>query len=78
MASRPPEIVPPTPQERARFLIISTVRLSGVVFALLGLLIESGRIDLPRAIGWMLIAAGLAEVFLVPRLLARRWRTPPA
>ncbi|MFA9201035.1 MAG: hypothetical protein ACEQR8_07595 [Cypionkella sp.] len=76
MASRPPEIVPPTDRERARFIALNAVRIGGVALVLLGILIESGRIELPRAVGWAFLAVGLVDVFLVPRLLARRWRTP--
>ncbi len=78
MASRTPEIVPPSERERARFLALNAVRIAGVALVLAGLLIESGRIDPPRAVGWIFLAVGLADFFLVPRLLARRWRTPRA
>ena len=30
------------------------------------------------AVGFVLMAIGLLEVFLLPTLLARRWRTPPS
>ena len=80
MASRPPETpraTPPTDRERARFAAINAVRLSGVALVLTGVLVLRGVIDLPEAVGWVFLPVGLVEVFVVPRLLARRWRTPP-
>lgn len=62
---------------RARFLVINLVRLIGVAMILLGILVAEDMIELPTEAGYVLVALGLAEVFLVPRLLARRWRTPP-
>jgi hypothetical protein len=78
MASRPPEPVPPTDQERSRFFVINLVRLSGVALILVGILIVNGAIDLPKAVGYVFIPLGLIEVFVMPLLLARKWRTPPA
>ena len=64
-----------------RFAVIQLLRLSGVAMVLVGLLIAAGRTELlagvPDAVGYALIAGGLADFFVVPTLLARRWRTPP-
>ena len=64
-----------------RFAAIQLVRVAGVATVLLGLLIEAGRLPLfaavPRWFGYVLAVVGLVEVFLLPRLLARRWRSPP-
>ncbi|HUQ13575.1 MAG TPA: hypothetical protein VM055_04790 [Novosphingobium sp.] len=64
-----------------RFAVIQVLRLSGVAMVLVGLLIVAGRSDMlagiPDAVGYALIAVGLADFFIVPTLLARRWRTPP-
>ena len=49
MASRPPEHVPPTAQERNRFVVINVIRLSGAALILIGILIVNGAIDLPQA-----------------------------
>mgnify|MGYP006151217739 FL=1 len=78
MASRPPEHVPPTAQERNRFVVINVIRLSGAALILIGILIVNGSIDLPRVVGYVFIPLGLVEVFLMPLVLARKWRTPPA
>lgn len=79
MASRPPEHTPPPSddQARGRFLIISAARLGGVALILIGILILRGVIDLPEVVGWTFIPLGLFEVFVMPRILARKWRTPP-
>lgn len=65
---------------RARFAAIQLVRLVGVVLVLLGVLVQAGRIEalawVPRWAGYVLIAAGLADTFVMPMLLARRWRSP--
>lgn len=78
MASRPPEHVPPTPQERSRFFVLNAVRLSGVALILVGILIVNGAIDLPRVVGYVFIPVGLIDVFVMPLILARKWRTPRA
>ena len=61
--------------------MIQLLRLSGVAMVLIGLLIAAGRTEMlagiPDAIGYVLIAVGLVDFFVVPTLLARRWRTPP-
>jgi len=79
MASRPPEFTPtpPTDQERARFLIMNVARLSGVVMILVGILILQGVLDVPEVVGWVFIPVGMFEFFVMPTILARKWRTPP-
>jgi uncharacterized membrane protein HdeD (DUF308 family) len=65
----------------ARFAVIQVLRLSGVALVILGLVIVAGpsqRLSgLPDWVGYILLIAGLADVFVVPTLLARRWRSPP-
>lgn len=65
----------------ARFAIMQMVRLSGALLALVGVLIVSGKAawlpKLPEAAGYALIAAGLADFFAAPLLLARRWKSRP-
>jgi hypothetical protein len=60
----------------ARFAIIQAVRLSGVGFVIAGILMASARTPLPEWIGYPLLAAGLVEVFVIPQILVRKWRTP--
>lgn len=63
---------------RGRFFILQLVRLVGVAMVLSGLAITQGAIDLPPAVGVLLVAAGFVEVFFIPRLLARQWKSPDA
>ena len=65
-----------------RFAAIQLVRVAGVATVLIGLLVEAERLPgfeiVPSWLGLVLVLVGLVEVFLLPRLLARRWRTPPS
>ena len=61
---------------KARFAIINLVRLTGVAMVLLGILVAEGVIEWPMEAAYALVVLGMIEVFLMPRLLARRWRTP--
>ena len=68
---------PEDSRARTRFLIISLLRLMGALMVMFGIVIASERIaSLPPALGYALIAAGFLDLLLVPRLLARRWRSP--
>jgi hypothetical protein len=63
----------------ARFAILQLVRLSGTLLVLAGALVASrkvGWLGLPEAAGYVLMAAGLADFFALPPLLAKRWRSP--
>lgn len=61
---------------RGRFLVISVLRLSGVAMVMAALLILNGVLPLPEIAGWIGLAIGLVDIFVVPQLLARAWRTP--
>jgi hypothetical protein len=64
-------------QARNRFMVIQAMRIAGVAMVLIGILIVRGRIDVDPIAGYILIAVGLVDVFAVPLVLARQWRTPP-
>lgn len=65
---------------RGRFVVIQLARLLGVLTVLLGIMMQDGRIpalrDVPPLAGYLLIVVGLADVFIMPVILARRWRSP--
>lgn len=62
-----------------RWAAIQVVRAVGVATLLAGILQTAGRIpllaDIPRWFGYVLVAIGFAEVFVLTRLLAQRWRS---
>ena len=63
----------------ARFAILQMVRLSGAVLLLLGVVLLSGKVSwlprLPDVVCYVLIAVGIAEFFVVPLFLTKRWRS---
>ncbi len=60
---------------RKRFLTLQMIRLSGAFLALLGAVIISGRlIDMP-ALGYVLLVLGALELFLLPNIVSRSWRS---
>ncbi|MBY8824882.1 hypothetical protein [Sphingomonas colocasiae] len=62
---------------RNRFFAIGALRLTGVAMLVVGLMAVSGRIAaIPPVAGYILVLIGLADFLVVPRVLARRWRSP--
>lgn len=64
---------------RNRFFILQLIRLSGIALMLLGLIIWRGDILQPGGnmlIGLPLLIVGVLDSTIVPKLLARRWRSP--
>ena len=64
---------------KRRFFALMLARLSGTVLALLGLLVGFTDVFQPggyRVIGIALIAAGLADLIILPILLRKQWRKP--
>lgn len=61
-----------------RFWALNFTRLLGVGCIIAGMLLSAGRIlpQLPQWAGWLLIANGLVDVFVLPVMMARKWRTP--
>ena len=65
----------PADPAKARFLTIQAVRLSGVVLAVLGALVLGLVLPLPEIIGYVLLVLGALDVFVLPLILAKRWRS---
>lgn len=61
---------------RRHFLLLHLTRLIGIGLVVCGLMIVEGQIAAPALAGWALLIAGLADVLIVPQLLARKWRSP--
>jgi hypothetical protein len=66
----------PDDPARGRFFTIQAVRLTGVACVVVGMLVADHRIGLPTWLGYLLIANGLVDVFVIPTMLARKWRSP--
>lgn len=69
---------PPVSDEvaRNRWLVINVLRLGGVAMVIAGMLGTRQVIEMPLIAAYALIGIGLIDIFLVPLLLARKWRTP--
>lgn len=63
---------------RRRYYTMRAVELAGVAGAVFGLVLM-GRSDdtLPRILGAAILLSALLMIAVVPRSMARRWRTPP-
>ena len=49
--------------------------MSGVATAVLGALVLGGILPLPEIAGYILVALGVAEIFILPIVLAKRGRS---
>jgi hypothetical protein len=61
---------------RARFFIISVVRLAGALLMLVGIVITYGRwAGVPQPVGIAVTLIGAFGFAVAPRLLAKRWKS---
>lgn len=61
---------------RSRYFTIQAVRIAGVVQVALAALVLGGKLGWTELVGYLLLANGLADAFVIPALLARKWRSP--
>ena len=61
---------------RGRFFLIAGHRAIGAVLVLLGILCLENVLDWGKTLGWAFVVLGVIDVFIVPLVLARLWRTP--
>jgi len=59
-----------------RFMMLNLVRLSATALTVVGLLILTGKIDVPKPAGAAFAIFGLLELLLLPPFLARKWKSP--
>ena len=59
-----------------RWMAINLLRIAGVAMVVAGILAEQGVVEIHALAGYGLIAFGLFDVFAVPQILARKWRSP--
>jgi len=60
---------------KARFFALVLIRWTGVALVLVGMLINAGKIAAPGIVGILLVAFGLFDAFVMPVILARKWKT---
>ena len=60
---------------KARFFAMQGVRLIGIVLAVFGAFILANRVPLPEILGYLFIALGATSIFIMPLILAKRWRS---
>ncbi|SFG05062.1 hypothetical protein SAMN05518801_106133 [Novosphingobium sp. CF614] len=62
----------------ARFAAIQVTRLMGAACVIAGMLVVARRLlpELPEWAGYVLIAIGLVDTFVIPPILIRKWRSP--
>ena len=59
-----------------RWMVINAVRLAGVAMVVVGLLGIEGVFEYPKIAGYILVGVGILDVFAMPLVLARKWRSP--
>src|SRR3546814_3112562 len=83
------DVSPVTDEQRAReaaakqrFFALSLFRLSGVFILMVGFLIMLQKFSFvsgekAKIMGAIIASVGMFQTIIIPRLLARAWRTPP-
>ena len=68
----------PAPDSLAkqRFMVLQVMRLFGVALVVFGIVIVRGVIGLPVIAGYVLAVIGIFDAFMLPVILARRWKSP--
>lgn len=60
---------------KARFFALTLIRWIGVGLVLLGMLVTSGKVALPWIAGPIFVVFGLFDAFVMPVILARKWKS---
>jgi hypothetical protein len=59
-------------------MAITLLRVSGIVLMLFGMgVMGTGLIEPRDLVGGIIFVAGFIDGLIIPKLLARKWRTPP-
>ena len=66
---------------KKRFFAIASVRLMGAIFIIAGFILIRGAFELAgqptdRWIGVAVVLVGVFDFAIMPKILARRWRSP--
>lgn len=89
MTDSVPDLLPPPDAEslaraaRQRFFAISLFRISGALILVFGVAIAQEhfgwvRGEKARIMGMIVVTVGFIQMMVIPRLLLRAFRTPPA
>ena len=63
---------------RGRYFAIVATRIAGAAGAVLGVVLLARAPTIgPKLLGVAIVLSAMAMMAIVPRSLARRWRTPP-
>ncbi|MEZ5743399.1 MAG: hypothetical protein R3D89_06650 [Sphingomonadaceae bacterium] len=62
---------------RGRWMVLQFLRLSGFAILILGLAVGLGKTSLPVELGYLLVIVGFFDAFVIPIILAKRWKSPP-
>ena len=62
---------------KERFRVMQVMRLAGVALFVFGITIVRGIVPLPAIAGYVLAVVGIFDAFIMPVILARRWKSPP-
>ncbi|WP_295630822.1 hypothetical protein [Novosphingobium sp.] len=64
----------------ARFAVIQAMRASGAMLVMGGFAVLSHHFPslagVPDPVGYVLLGVGVVDFFVVPQVLAKRWRSP--
>ena len=64
----------------SRFAVIQAMRASGAMLVMGGFAVLShhfaGLAGVPDVVGYVLLGVGVVDFFVVPQVLAKRWRSP--
>ena len=61
---------------RGRFMATNAVRIAGVAMVIVGILGVEQVFEYPAVAGYILIGVGLVDIFAMPLVMARKWRSP--
>lgn len=77
LSGEPAPAPAPDSLAKQRFMVLQVMRLFGVALFVFGIVIIRGIVPLPRVAGYVLAVVGIFDAFIMPVILARRWKSPP-
>ncbi|MEY2942825.1 MAG: hypothetical protein RLY97_839 [Pseudomonadota bacterium] len=66
-----------TDPAKKRFFTLQMIRFAGVIMAIIGAGIVAEKIALPVLLGYFLLINGLVDVFVIPQILVKKWKSNP-